>query len=77
MSYSSGNFQDSKVLRTAVISKKFKLLSLTFYKNITSTTVSIQVLGYRGKDKTNKAVEAFKITVDTVQQKDLMVLVPR
>ena len=61
-----GNFHDSKILRTAVISKKFKILSLTFFKNISESTLSFQVLGYKDMNKTEKYVAVFKLNVSTI-----------
>lgn len=62
-----GNFQDNQVLRTAVISKKFKILSLTFFKNVSSTKVSFQVLGFKGANNTDKTVAHFSLNVSTVK----------
>lgn len=61
-----GNHKDSPVLRSAVFSKKLKILSLTFFKNYTLTSIPFQVLGYKGANQTGKAVLFFNISVDTL-----------
>ena len=62
-----GSFTDNPVLRNAIISKKFKVMSLTFFKNVTETSIDFQVLGYKGANQTDKAVAIFKINVTTIE----------
>jgi len=62
-----GSFTDTPILRNAIISKKFKVMSLTFFKNITETSIDFQVLGYKGANQTDKAVAVFKINITTIQ----------
>ena len=61
-----GSFTETQVLRNAIMSKKFKVLSMTFFKNITETSIDFQVLGYRGVNKTDKAVAMFTINITTI-----------
>ena len=60
-----GNYGDVPVLRTAVISKKLKILSLTFFRNFSKTIIPFKILGYKSANNTGKAVLDFNITIDT------------
>ena len=61
-----GSFSDSPVLRNAILSKKFKVLSITLFKNMTESIINFQILGYRGANKTDKSVAMFQVNVSTV-----------
>ena len=61
-----GTFSDTPVLRNAILSKKFKVLTMTFFKNLTESTVDFQILGYKGINKTDKSVAMFQINVTTL-----------
>lgn len=62
-----GNFEDNKVIRTAILSKKLKILSLTFFQNHSLVSIPFQVLGYRGENETVKDVVSFNISIDSNQ----------
>ena len=61
-----GTFTDSPVLRNAILSKKFKVLSITLFKNMTESIINFQVLGYKGVNKTDKSVAMFRLNVSTL-----------
>ena len=60
-----GNYQTNEILRSAVLGKKSKLLSLTFFKNYSEEIINFQILGYKGANNTGKEVLAFTLIVDT------------
>ena len=62
-----GNFEDNKIIRTAILSKKLKILSLTFFQNHSLVSIPFQVLGYRGENETVKDVVSFNISIDSNQ----------
>eukprot|EP00111_Clytia_hemisphaerica_P018309 TCONS_00054184-protein len=63
-----GTFTDAPVLRNAILSKKFKVMSMTFFKNMTENVIDFQILGYRGANQTDKSVAMFKINITTLAQ---------
>ena len=62
-----GNYIGSTVVRTAVFSKKFKIMTITFYANLTGT-VSIEVSGFKTQNHTFPMNLNFSITVDTTKE---------
>uniref|UniRef100_T2MCA8 N-acetylglucosamine-1-phosphotransferase subunits alpha/beta n=1 Tax=Hydra vulgaris TaxID=6087 RepID=T2MCA8_HYDVU len=60
-----GNYQSNNLLRSAILGKKSKLLSLTFFKNFSEENITFQVLGYKGANNTYKGVLVFTLTVNT------------
>eukprot|EP00795_Rhopilema_esculentum_P003109 gene3108-1404_t len=59
-----GEFIETSVIRTAIFSKKFKILTVMLYANFTET-VAFTVSGYKDLNKTMPIKLQFNITVDT------------
>ena len=60
-----GEQNDSPILRSITISQKFKVMTLTFYPNMSLTTISLRLAGLRTMNKTSKVEIKFNITVET------------
>eukprot|EP00794_Sanderia_malayensis_P020317 gene20317-22316_t len=60
-----GEYAEADVLRTAVFSKKFKLMTITLYSNL-SATVSFKFKGYRDANQTLSISHNVNITVNTL-----------
>ena len=62
-----GTYIDSAVIRTAIFSKKFKTMAMTFYANFTSV-VSFDVSGFKTKNHTIPVNLNFSISIDTTKE---------
>ena len=65
-SLEEGEHGDIPVLRTSVLSKKYKILSLTFFKNFSESSVPFRILGFLGSNKTEKMTVEFNVTLETL-----------
>ncbi|EDO40260.1 predicted protein [Nematostella vectensis] len=54
-----------RVIRTAIVAQKHKLLTLTFRGNFSQTLVIFRVAGFADINDTNKVEVTFNVTVDT------------
>ena len=61
----TGDHSDSEVVRSATVAQKHKILTLTFRKNVSLSTIEFNIEGYTDKNGTMATKLKFNITVDT------------
>ena len=59
------DYAEFSVIRTGIISKKFKLLSVSLYANFSSVSIPFHISGFRDINQTQKVELNFNISVNT------------